>query len=50
MDSIHIELDERIKTLEAQRNNALNEVVLLRGLLAVRDQEIAELKANEPKQ
>ena len=45
-----IEVNARIATLESQRNEQANRVVVMAGLLAMRDARIKELEAaQEPK-
>ena len=45
-----IEVNARISTLESQRNEQANRVVVMAGLLAMRDARIKELEAaQEPK-
>lgn len=41
------EINGRILALQQQRDSALNQVVTLCGVLALRDKEIAELKLKE---
>lgn len=39
------EIDARLATLQDQRTKALNDVVILTGTLAARDEEISNLKS-----
>ncbi len=41
----YTEIDARINALAQQRNSAMDQVVVLAGQIAVKDGEIAELKA-----
>lgn len=43
------EINARINTLEAQRNEHANRCVVMAGMIAVRDARIKELEAQLPK-
>jgi hypothetical protein len=44
------EVQAWLDALNAQRTSLANEVVVLRGILALRDEEIANLKQNKQQQ
>jgi hypothetical protein len=45
-----IEVQAWVDALNVQRNSLANEVVFLKGILALRDDEIAKLKQNNQQQ